>query len=314
MALNIDKSMLRLAKKYNLIYTRYADDITFSYWLKNFPAAIGGFSNGSNIHGPVVVGSILEEEIEKQGFKVNHKKTRLQFRFYQQSVTGLIVNQFPNVRRKKVKEVKRIIHIWEKFGLNSAEEFLFQKKAGGSYLKDILFGNLAYIKDVRGDSDVIVRKLCRDVVKITTLCPQWIKDAAAEFQVKDIFLSHASEDKITVAKPLFDACQALDLSVFYDAEDIKWGDSVVEKINKGLGEAKIIVPVISSVFLQKKWPTKELNVALSRFMKDKNRILPIIHGLDDIEDYPLLSDLHYKKWSGNADELATLLKERLSNL
>ena len=149
---------------------------------------------------------------------------------------------------------------------------------------------------------------------MTTNCPQWIKDSAAEFQVKDIFLSHASEDKTEVAKPLLDACVALGISVLYDAEDIKWGDSVVEKINAGLGEAKIIVPIISETFLQKKWPTKELNVALSRFMKEKNKILPIVHGVADIDSYPLLSDLHYKKWNNNAEELAALLKDRLALL
>jgi len=49
-------------------------------------------------------------------------------------------------------------------------------------------------------------------------------------------------------------------------------------------------------------------------MKDKNKILPIVHGLTDMDEYPLLSDLHYKKWDNNAVELAALIKERLSNL
>ncbi len=313
-AANLDKAMIRLAKRYSLRYTRYADDITFSYWLKNFPPSIGYFVTASQLNGPSNVGLALEQEIERQGFKINHKKTRLQYRNYQQTVAGVVVNQFPNVRRRKILEVRKIIHLWRKFGLEKAEYYRFGKSDNGSYLKSVLYGNLGYIKDVRGHSDVIVRKMCREVSTITTNCPQWVKDAAAEFQVKDIFLSHASEDKVEVAKPLFDACEALGISVFYDASDIKWGDSVIEKINAGLGEAKIIVPIISEVFLEKKWPTKELNVALARFMKDKNKILPIVHGLTDMDEYPLLSDLHYKKWDNNAVELAALIKERLSNL
>jgi len=250
--------MIRLAKRYSLRYTRYADDITFSYWLKNFPPSIGYFVTASQLNGPSNVGLALEQEIERQGFKINHKKTRLQYRNYQQTVTGVVVNQFPNVRRRKILEVRKIIHLWRKFGLEKAEYYRFGKSDNGSYLKSVLYGNLGYIKDVRGHSDVIVRKMCREVSTITTNCPQWVKDAAAEFQVKDIFLSHASKDKVEVAKPLFDACEALGISVFYDASDIKWGDSVIEKINAGLGEAKIIVPIISEVFLEKNGRLKSL--------------------------------------------------------
>ena len=313
-AFNLDKAMVKLAKRYRLNYTRYADDLTFSYWMKNFPSSMAYFIDGDQFKGSAKVGAILEQEIERQGFVINHKKTRLQFKYYQQAVTGVVVNQFANVRRKKIIEVRRLIHLWNKFGLVRAEEFRFEKKEGGRYFKAVLFGNLGYIRDVRGGSDVILRTMCRKIVALTTDCPPWIKEAAAEFQVKDIFLSHASEDKVAVAEPLFNACQALGISVFYDAADIKWGDSVVEKINNGLGEAKIIVPVMSEVFLQKKWPTKELNIALARFMKEKSRILPIVHGLENVDDYPLLSDLHYKKWSDNADELAVLIKERLDSL
>ena len=311
---NLDKKILALAIKHHVSYTRYADDITFSYRYRNFPPAIGHFAATGQLFGPAAVGATLEQLIKDQGFQVNHKKTRLQYNHYQQSVTGVIVNQFPNVRRRKVLEVRKLIYLWRTFGLEKAETFRFEKAEGGDYFRVVLFGNLAYLKGVRGENDKIVRSFCRDILRITTKVPNWVRVAAEEFQVKDVFLSHASEDKVAVAKPLFDACQAVGISVFYDAEDIQWGDSVIEKINHGLGEAKIIVPVISETFLEKKWPVRELNVALSRFMKDKDRILPIIYNIDHLDDYPLLSDFHYKKWEDNPAELVALLKERLNSI
>ena len=60
-----------------------------------------------------------------------------------------------------------------------------------------------------------------------------------------VFICHASEDKETVAEPLYKALDALKIKTFYDAVDIKWGDSLPQVINKALGEADIVVAIIS---------------------------------------------------------------------
>ncbi|MGE6784626.1 TIR domain-containing protein [Ensifer adhaerens] len=313
-AYNLDRSLLSLARKFKLTYTRYADDITFSFRMKKFPTPVGTFVDSKQTFGPSEPGVALTKAVSDAGFTINDLKTRLQFQHYRQAVTGLTVNEFPNVKRSKIKEIRKLIYLWRKFGLNTAEKYFFNVENKGDTFRDYLFGNLAYIKGIRGSEDRIVRSFCADIRKITTNTPHWIKQYAEEYQVKDIFLSHASEDKADIAKPFFDECQKLGLSVFYDAEDIQWGDSIVEKINKGLGEAKIIVPVITPSFLKKKWPLKELNTAFSQFMKDKNRIMPIVHGIENLDDYPLISDLHYKEWEDNASDLAKMVAAQLSKI
>lgn len=56
----------KLAKKYRLNYTRYADDLTFSTNDSKFLKVQSMFFEE------------LEKEIENAGFKINAKKTRIQ--------------------------------------------------------------------------------------------------------------------------------------------------------------------------------------------------------------------------------------------
>lgn len=51
---------------------------------------------------------------------------------------------------------------------------------------------------------------------------------------RDIFLCHASEDKLKVVKPLVAALNEAGISYWYDEAEIKWGDSVIQKVNEGL--------------------------------------------------------------------------------
>ena len=90
----LDLRILKLAKKYRLDYTRYADDLTFSTNVKNFSDKYNAFLQE------------LENEITRGGFKINSKKTRLQFDSSRQEVTGLVVNKKINVQRKYFKDTK----------------------------------------------------------------------------------------------------------------------------------------------------------------------------------------------------------------
>ena len=72
--------MLKIAKKYKLDYTRYADDLTFSTNNKVFLDKKDEFFEA------------LKKEIEKSGFSINEEKTRLIYRDSRQMVTGLVLN------------------------------------------------------------------------------------------------------------------------------------------------------------------------------------------------------------------------------
>ncbi|WP_175393447.1 reverse transcriptase domain-containing protein [Metamycoplasma phocicerebrale] len=90
----IDYEILKLSKKYKLKYTRYADDMTFSTNDNNFLNSYENFI------------SELNECINKNGFKINDKKTQIEFYKSRQRVTGLVVNQKLSVRREFYKNTK----------------------------------------------------------------------------------------------------------------------------------------------------------------------------------------------------------------
>lgn len=91
----LDMRLVRLAKKYGVTYTRYADDITFSTSQREFPAGLAAPDAAD-----AAVWHLSEEllgKIAASGFAVNPSKTRMQFRGSRQAVTGLIVNEKVNI-------------------------------------------------------------------------------------------------------------------------------------------------------------------------------------------------------------------------
>ena len=87
--------LIRLAKKYGVTYSRYADDITFSTNQKEFPTGLAQ-QDGAD---PTLwhLSDELVAKIANSGFVVNNDKTRMHFRGSRQMVTGLVVNEKLNV-------------------------------------------------------------------------------------------------------------------------------------------------------------------------------------------------------------------------
>jgi hypothetical protein len=116
---------------------------------------------------------------------------------------------------------------------------------------------------------------------------------------KDVFICHASEDKSDIIKPLVAAFKREAISYWYDEAEIKWGDSIVEKVNEGLRISRYVIVVISKYFLLKRWPQRELNSVLNvESSTGKVRVLPLIVGTDKVkrdifQKYPLLNDKFY---------------------
>lgn len=89
----LDLRLVQLAKRNGCSYSRYADDLTFSTNKKDFPEEIASSDESGNSWS---AGPSLIKIIQKSGFKLNHNKTRMQYRTNRQSVTGLVVNQITN--------------------------------------------------------------------------------------------------------------------------------------------------------------------------------------------------------------------------
>lgn len=96
----------------------------------------------------------------------------------------------------------------------------------------------------------------------------------------DVFISHASEDKDEVVRPLADALQVLGLGVWYDEYTLRVGDSLRRKIDSGLATSRFGVVVLSQAFFAKNWPQYELDGLVTREQsRGEQIILPIWHKL-----------------------------------
>jgi len=99
----------------------------------------------------------------------------------------------------------------------------------------------------------------------------------------DVFISHASEDKESFARPLAEGLIARGLGVWYDDFALTIGDSLRRSINRGLSESRFGVVVISRSFLSKEWPQKELDALAAREGDGLKVILPVWHEIDKAE-------------------------------
>jgi hypothetical protein len=110
----------------------------------------------------------------------------------------------------------------------------------------------------------------------------------------DVFISHASEDKAAIARPLADALQARGYRVFLDERVLRAGDSLRRELDRGLAEARRGVVILSPAFFAKEWPQRELDAMTAREASSRGSlIIPIWHGVGaaDVERYsPTLAD------------------------
>src|SRR5215217_3592035 len=96
----------------------------------------------------------------------------------------------------------------------------------------------------------------------------------------DFFISHASEDKDEIARPLTDALTRHGYDVWFDEYVLRLGDSLREAIDRGLKSCRYGVLVLSPAFFRKAWPREELDAlfTLSTSQEGK-RLLPIWHNV-----------------------------------
>ena len=109
----------------------------------------------------------------------------------------------------------------------------------------------------------------------------------------DVFISHASEDKAEVVRPLAHALQNGGLSVWYDEFELKIGDSLRRKIDHGLARSRFGIVVFSKTFLSKGWTNYELDGIVTKSVGGEQVLLPIWHNITkkEIVDFsPSLAD------------------------
>lgn len=101
----LDKRLKGMADKLGFVYTRYADDLTFSY-----PG------EGDN---PAEITKLMwrvRQIVSDEGFIVHPKKTRIMHRHQRQEVTGIVVNEKLSVSRQNLKRFRALLFQIDKDG------------------------------------------------------------------------------------------------------------------------------------------------------------------------------------------------------
>jgi len=144
----LDARVFGFAKKRNIRYTRYADDMTFS----------GNFEAG-------VVIKFVTRVLREERLKLNAKKTRFMLKHQQQEVTGVVTNCKLQVSRDKRRRLRQEIYYLKKYGLASHLEKLSINKS--AYLHH-LAGRVGFAKFINPEdkglieSSKYIRKLLDD--------------------------------------------------------------------------------------------------------------------------------------------------------
>lgn len=99
----------------------------------------------------------------------------------------------------------------------------------------------------------------------------------------DVFISHASEDKDAVVRPLASALVEEGLNVWYDEFELRIGDSLRRKIDRGLASSRVGLVVLSRSFIAKGWTNYELDGIVSRSVSGEQTLLPIWHDISKAE-------------------------------
>lgn len=153
----MDCQLAELAEQNGVVYSRYADDMTFSSDDAVLDVPDGDFFQR------------VKSIVEGQGFVLNEKKTRLQCRGqHRQEVTGLNVTDKVNTTRRYMREIRLQLYIWERYGyaeLCRAAYPRYKAKHGKTKghrrhvnMAHVLRGKVDYLGMVRGKDDAFYRK------------------------------------------------------------------------------------------------------------------------------------------------------------
>ncbi|WP_315761865.1 retron Ec67 family RNA-directed DNA polymerase/endonuclease [Sphingomonas sp. Y38-1Y] len=157
-----DRRMCRFLQSRRCHYSRYADDITISTNLREFPSDVAA-PDSSTPQGWALSPQIIDI-FARADFPIKASKTRMSLASNRQMVTGLVVNSHPNVSREYYLATRSMCHALFKTGKCTIPDFTpsfadncppekeGDEKPSKSNMK-ILEGRLSHIHHIRSKSD-----------------------------------------------------------------------------------------------------------------------------------------------------------------
>lgn len=182
----LDTDLLLVAKASRAIYTRYADDITFSSHQPPAPLfetaipAAGRFS-------PDLLVPQLRIAISNNGFSIHPHKAHYADRNSRRTVTGVKINAGLNVDRRYVRRVRAMLHSIEKLGLANAQAE-YSASGGKGGLAAHLRGKIAYVAHLKGQTDPVVRSLAQRYNRSFAATPIRLTPTAEERRDRSVWV------------------------------------------------------------------------------------------------------------------------------
>ena len=127
----------------------------------------------------------------------------------------------------------------------------------------------------------------------------------------DFFICHASEDKEIFVNKLADRLKAEGFNSWYDDFVLKWGDSLLRKVQEGLIKSRYGIVILSHNFFSKKWPQDELD-GLYALEGEEKRILPLWLNIvfEEVKQFsPILAGRKALKSEDGLDKIIEAAKE-----
>lgn len=246
----LDNQLQVFSQMHRCYYTRYADDITFSTTLKKFPTSIAEIDS----LGEVRIGADLIDIIEKNnGFKINYNKVRIRNQNQRQEVTGLTVNQFPNVKREYIRQIKAMIHDLNTNGDEKAlEKHIHSWRRGKKHqnpdepsptsFRNIVRGKIEYLGMVRGQDDDLYRRFLQQIGINKDL---------------KIFISYRRHLTAGYAGNIHKQLSEWGADVFLDTEDIGAG-RFEQYIRDHIRQTAYFIAILAPETLKSEWVVKEI--------------------------------------------------------
>ena len=141
---HLDARLSGLAHRYGLAYTRYADDLAFS--------GTDALRHDAPFLRDLIAAIALEE-----GFRINHRKTRLVTAAQRQRLTGIVINAHPNPPRSEFDRLRATLFNCVRYGPQS------QNRDARTDFAAYLAGKLAYVTQLNPNKAVRLHRLWRQI-------------------------------------------------------------------------------------------------------------------------------------------------------
>ena len=161
--------------------------------------------------------------------------------------------------------------------VNPSVKFKIEASTGNVSFEVPADVNLAYLKGVLAT----VMESLQDNSDGGRCCPD-----TPRTKEYDVFISHASEDKQPLVEELVSRLKAEGIRVWYDKDNINWGDRFRAKIDEGLEKAQYGIIILSPDYVKedKYWTKAELDALFQiESTTGKKVLLPVWHHLSKNE-------------------------------